>query len=50
MKKSILLLIAGLLLGVVFINQSFFLMILSTVLVWGIASMGLNILMGYTRV
>jgi branched-chain amino acid transport system permease protein len=48
MKKSIILLIFGLLLGLVFIRESFFLMILSTVLIYGIASLGLNILMGFT--
>ncbi|MGM0641469.1 MAG: alpha/beta fold hydrolase [Thermotogota bacterium] len=48
MKKSVLLLIFGLLLGIIFIQESFFLMILSSVFIFGIASMGLNILIGYT--
>ena len=48
MKKSVLLLIFGLLLGLIFIQESFFLMILSSVFIFGIASMGLNILIGYT--
>lgn len=48
MKKSIILLVVGILLGLLFIKESFLLMILSSVLVYGIASMGLNILMGYT--
>ena len=48
MKKSILFLIVGIILGLIFIKESFLLMILSTVLVYAIAALGLNILMGYT--
>ncbi|HNV06804.1 MAG TPA: branched-chain amino acid ABC transporter permease, partial [Petrotogaceae bacterium] len=48
MKKALIVLIIGVLLGVVFINKSFLLMIFSLVLIYAIAAMGLNIVSGFT--
>ncbi len=48
MKKILYLGIGGIILGVLFISQSFILMIFSSVIIFGIAALGLNILNGYT--
>ena len=48
MKKALIVLIIGVLLGVLFINKSFLLMIFSLVLIYAIAATGLNIVSGFT--
>jgi branched-chain amino acid transport system permease protein len=48
MKKIMITFIIGLLLGLIFMSQSFLLMIFSTILIFAIAALGLNILSGYT--
>lgn len=46
-KNSIIYFIIGIILGLIFINQSFILIILTQIIIFTIAAMGLNILTGY---
>ena len=48
MKKLIILGAIGLAAGLIFISESFMLMILSSIVIFGIAALGLNILNGFT--
>ncbi|MBI9105728.1 MAG: alpha/beta fold hydrolase [Spirochaetales bacterium] len=48
MKKFVYLAVIGLVLGLLFISESFMLMIFSSIIIFGIAALGLNILNGYT--
>ena len=48
MKKLVYLAVIGLVAGLLFISESFMLMIFSSIVIFGIAALGLNILNGYT--
>ncbi len=46
-KNSIIYIVFGIIIGLIFMNQSFILIILSQILIFSIAAMGLNILTGF---
>lgn len=48
MKKLVTIAAIGLIIGLLFISESFMLMIFSSIIIFGIAALGLNILNGYT--
>jgi len=48
MKQSIYILIAGLILGLIFMPQSFIILIFSSVLISAIAAQGLSLISGFT--
>ena len=48
MKKLVYIAAIGLVLGLLFISESFMLMIFSSIVIFGIAALGLNLLNGYT--